>query len=179
MMISAYIIPGSQNSNVNNKLIQNLLFTSPSCRYTARGGNSTARIHNNTVLSLASRPAFFSFLKAFNADLTSLMRALLSFFESDLNSSIAAFTVAESGSEPGTIGEEEEAGTTRAAWEEKLIDEARIKNANSKNDRFIVVNFSLVKTDIDKAIELTDAGKKYLPFSPNDLETAFENRRIL
>jgi len=166
MMISAYIIPGSQNSNVNNKLIQNLLFTSPSCRYTARGGNSTARIHSNTVLSLASRPAFFSFLKAFNADLTSFMRARLSFFESDLNSSIAAFTVAESGSEEGTIAEEEEAGTTRAAWEVMLIAEAKIKNANSKNDRFIVVVLSLVKADTNKAIQLTDAGKKYLPFLP-------------
>ena len=166
MIINAYIIPGSQNSNVSNKLIQNRLFTSPSCRYTARGGNNIARIHNNTVLSLASRPAFFSFLKAFNADLNSFIRAFLSFFDSDLNSSIAAFTVAESGSEEGTIAEEEEAGTTRAAWEEKLIDEARIKNANSKNDRFIVVVLSLVKADTNKAIQLTDAGKKYLPFLP-------------
>jgi len=72
-------------------------------------------MHNNTVLSLASRPAFLSLLNAFNADLTSLMRALLSFFESDLNSSIAAFTVAESGSEAGTIAEEDEEGTIRAA----------------------------------------------------------------
>ena len=54
-------------------------------------------------------------LRLFNSFLTSLMRAFLSFFESDLNSSKAAFTVAGSGSEAGTISEEgtmAEEGTT-------------------------------------------------------------------
>ena len=117
-------------------------------------------MHNNTVLSLASRPAFFSFLNAFNAALTSLTRAFLSFLERDLKSSIAAFTVEGSGSEAGTIagvgtiaeegttsdtGTGDEAGTTTAALEEKLIAEARISNAKSKDDRFIVVDLKLVK----------------------------------
>ena len=78
------------------------------------------------------------------------MRALFSFFESDLNSSIAAFTVAGSGTEAGTIAEEgkgdeeDEEGTTTAAREEMLMAEARISNTKSKNDRFIVVDLSLV-----------------------------------
>ena len=88
-MIRAYITPGNQNNNVSNNDIQNLLFISPSCRYTARGGSNTARIANNTVLVEGSAPDFFAAFNSFNNFLTSLYRSFFSFLESDLNSDSA------------------------------------------------------------------------------------------
>lgn len=72
------------------------------------------------------------------------MRAFLSFFERDLNSSTAALTTSGFGSSEGTTNEEAEEGTITAAREEVLNVEAIITNARSKNDSFIVVDLGVI-----------------------------------
>src|SRR6202008_3891818 len=104
--------------------------------YTSNGGNRIARI-TSRILFASGSPALFAFLYFFHSFFTSFRRSFFSLRESDLNSLIAAFTLAESGSvDVGTIAEE--TGGTTAANAPGKVD-PMVTKANTSRRAFLIV----------------------------------------